>query len=136
MPFRAHRRFIVALALLCQVMTAALVHVPMSYARVTTDVAVSEVADCPDHGHMSQATPTDSAAGASNSSFADSLHPPGGHDSGGCHSGGCKCTCAHTPGTSSAMTLTPSAAPPSRVEIFYRVPLAPECATTLFRPPI
>jgi hypothetical protein len=132
--FCVPRRFIVALVLLCQVMTATLAHVPASYARGTMNGAVSEVAECPDHAHMSDATAADNGGEAPNGNSA--THAPAGHDPGGCHSGACKCPCAHITAMACALTLTPSVVPRSRVEIFYREPLAPECTTTFFRPPI
>lgn len=142
------RRFIVTLALLSHLLAAFFVHVPMAYAGIGTATAGAESAaseqPCPDHmkmhaaaGHTSDANSQTKATGATDASGHPKASNASTHDnSAGCKSGPCKCHCAHAQALTIVPMLTPAlvAHPPTLSH--YRVPLAPDCATSFFRPPI
>ena len=114
-------------------MTALFVHVPMAYASMMPAVAAEPAVSppCPDHmkmDHGSTAAQANDQAPAGGASTAD-------HES-GCKGGFCKCPCAHAQALTVPPMLTPTLVARSSSVSPYRVPLAPDCETSFFRPPI
>src|SRR5687767_8155172 len=106
----------------------------MAYASMS--VAAAEPAatspPCPDHMKVMQGSDTSRASDHATASGASTASDHGS----GCKSGLCKCACAHAQGLAVMPTLTPALALYSPAVSSYRVPLAPDCATSFFRPPI
>jgi len=145
------RRFIVTFALLSHLLAALFVHVPMAYASMGSAAATAEPAGseqpCPDHmkmqmptGHASDAAGVSNQAKASDANDANSPAKASGASSSdhsaGCKGGACKCHCAHAQALTIVPMLTPALVAHSPTLSLYRVPLAPDCATSFFRPPI
>ena len=125
------RRFIVALALLSHLMAALFVHVPMAYASTMPPAETETSAPCPDHLNLNHESAATSAA---DSSHSMPNHGASDHAS-GCKSGPCKCPCAHAQVTAIPALGIPVLAHTESLS-HYRLPLAPECETSFFRPPI
>lgn len=124
------RKWIVFFALLCQVVSAALVHVPVASASAVPAEAIGM--DCPDHGH-----------GAQTSDRAEPVHAPSGSDTAsdsdhgqGCKPGHCKCPCAHVPAVSTEMSLAAATVPHLPVMVVYAPPSITVQPAPFFRPPI
>jgi hypothetical protein len=125
------------LALLSHLMTAFFVHVPMAYASMMPmPAAAAEPAasqPCPDHLNMSHGSDAAQASDQGPASGASSTATD--HES-GCKGGFCKCPCAHAQALTVMPMLTPTLVGHSPAISPYRVPLAPDCETSFFRPPI
>ena len=120
-------------------MTAFFVHVPMAYASMMPAAAAKPAASqpCPDHmnmGHGSDAAQANDQASAQAPASGAST-PATDHES-GCKGGFCKCPCAHAQALTVMPMLTPTLVAHSPAISPYRVPLAPDCETSFFRPPI
>ena len=138
-----------ALALLSHLMTALFVHVPMAYAGMSAG-AVEPTASqppCPEHMKMHQgsdARQTSGAARAGDETQASDGQRPAAHAFGasaaghesGCKSGPCKCPCAHAQALAFVPMMAPALVARAPSASPYSVPLAPDCATSFFRPPI
>ena len=124
-----------ALALLSHLVTAFFVHVPMAYASTITAATAEPAASppCPDHMKMDHGSMAAQASEQAPASGASSTHD--GQES-GCKGGFCKCPCAHAQALTVPPMLTPTLVARSSSISPYRVPLAPDCETSFFRPPI
>jgi hypothetical protein len=135
-PRFAHRRLIVFFALLCQVLAAGIVHVPMAHAAPSLPPVA--VASSGEHCHESAASET----------HENTAHTPVTHatpDMGGaasdlghhCKSGFCGCVClsapAALPALSAATTVVVSHPP---LLVIDQAHTAPVRAAVFFRPPI
>lgn len=133
----AYRKWVVLIALMCQVLSATLIHVPS--ANASTPAKQPAAVHCPDHEHMNSSG--DSVANDPSQAVGGHGHAAGGpeHDSTPghpCKAGHCKCPCAQ----SSAMAIdsvTASSPPPHLpITFVYVPPPVPERSTPFFRPPI
>jgi hypothetical protein len=126
-PF-AYRKWIVFFALMCQVLSATLVHVPVASASPLPHKGVAT--HCPDQVDTVQSG--DRAEHAQ----ANSNHGPGDSGDHGCKNGHCKCPCAHSPAVSADIDLPASNMPHLPVTVVYAPPSLPVQLTPFFRPPI
>jgi len=99
-----YRKWIVLLALLCQVLTGTLVHVPVASAHADAGAAAMH---CPAHV---RATNGDSVQGV-HAQGHDSSDMNGAH---GCKDGHCKCPCAHVPAMAAQFAF-----PAATVMVYY-----------------
>ena len=124
-----------ALALLSHLVTALFVHVPMAYASMSAAAEPAVSPPCPEHmkGHhgadATQASDDAHAAMSASSTLAVD-------HAAGCKSGPCKCPCAHAQALAVIPTLAPALVAHTPSVSPYHEPLAPDCATSFFRPPI
>ena len=132
----AYRRLIVFIALLCQVVTAGVVHTPMAYAATAAQTTTAP--SCHEHSHgvgTDEGGMAATAASHSTSGHSDDADKLGAHF-GFCKSGSCHCTCAHPPAAFSALPFDSAFPPHAPLSLTYRVPPAQTRPTLLFRPPI
>lgn len=123
---RTHRRLIVMLALLCQVLTGTVVHIPAAVAAPTT---TGEAPPC--HAHALEGDT--SVAGVRDHIPVPDPASPSHH----CKSGFCTCVCAHAvamlPATEAARPPVPAHPP---LPWSAPAPDAPLWISVFFRPPI
>src|SRR6185295_19653845 len=96
--------------------------------------AAPEQQPCPDHMKMAHGADAAPVSGASNTPASSGVAATD-HQA-DCKGGLCKCPCAHAQGLAVMPMLTPAFVSHSHVVSAYHVPLAPDCATSFFRPPI
>ncbi len=122
MPRFAHRRAIVLLVLLCQVLAVSVVHVPMAQAAQSAPAAATS-------GHCHDGAPGMHAMG-----HASVPAPDAGHH---CKNGFCGCVCVNAPAAlpGIALLVAPMVSHPP-LAVSPVVGVAPERIALLFRPPI
>jgi hypothetical protein len=125
----------VALALLSHLVTALFVHVPMAYASMTAVAEPAVSPPCPEHTKMHHGPDAAQAGDEARSSMSASSTSTPDSES-GCKSGPCKCPCAHAQALAFIPMLAPALVAHSPSVNSYRELLAPDCATSFFRPPI
>jgi hypothetical protein len=129
---------IVALALLSHLATALLVHAPMAYASMSAaaaqPAAVAAEQPCPDHAKMAHGAAAVPVSDASHMAASSAVAAADHHAD--CKGGLCKCPCAHAQALTVMPMLTPAFVSHSPVVSAHHDPLAPDCATSFFRPPI
>jgi hypothetical protein len=136
-PRFAHRRLIVFFALLCQVLAAGIVHVPMAQAAPSVPVAIAASGE---HCHDSAASDSPQHAGSAHASVTHATSNTGGVTSDPnhhCKSGFCGCVCVSAPAALPAVSAAGSPVlshPP--LLVIDQAHAAPVRAAVFFRPPI
>jgi hypothetical protein len=126
----AYRKWIVFFSLMCQVLSATLIHVPQASASEPSGSAMA--AHCPDH---------EQGAGTGDSAAGTHSHAAGDHGDESspdheCKPGHCSCPCAHLPAMASDAIILSTPAPRPQLTVLY-VPLpVQERSISFFRPPI
>jgi hypothetical protein len=123
----AYSRWIVLVALLCQVLAGTMAHVPAASAGPSEGMGMN----CPDHVHA--ATSGDNAPRAHAQGHSGGETDTNGN---GCKDGHCKCPCAYVPAVAADYSLPPAAIPHLPVMAVYVPPSLPLQPTVFFRPPI
>ncbi|HEU4625044.1 MAG TPA: CopL family metal-binding regulatory protein [Steroidobacteraceae bacterium] len=125
MPRFVHRRAIVLLVLLCQVLAVSVVHVPMAQAAQSAPAAATSA-----HCH-------DGAPGAHEMSRTSVPASDVGHPGHHCKTGFCGCVCLNAPAALPviAVVIAPMVSHPP-LAVSPAVGVAPERTAAFFRPPI
>jgi len=135
MPRFIHRRAIVFIVLVCQILALGVVHVPMAKAALATPAAAASK-----HCHDNGPTTSNHHDGASHAGVTHATSGTGdpasdlGHH---CKSGFCACVCLSAPAAlpETSVSAAPTTSHPPLL-VTESVRSAPERAAVFFRPPI